>query len=162
MLTLLAASVIAVQGPPSEIKQFDFWLGDWTCEGISYHPTDPKQNQKTSGQNSITREMDGFVVRENFTMGAFRGASWSVYTPANKKWRQTWVDNQGGYITLAGEFRLGKMILTTLPNEKTPKNFSRMVYSHIKNESFDWDWEKSVDAGKTWKLAWHLHYTRKE
>jgi hypothetical protein len=163
MLLNFAPILLATtQNLAPEAKQFDFWLGEWTCEGISYHPTDPKKNQPTTAENRIIRDFDGHVIHEHFKMGTFVGQSWSVYNAAAKRWQQTWVDNQGSYIALAGTFQNGKMILTTLPAPKKPKSFSRMVFSNFKPGSFDWDWEGSTDGGKTWKRNWHLHYTRKK
>jgi len=52
------------------------------------------------------------------------------------------------------------MTLQTLPRPDRPKTIGRMVFSNINPDSFDWDWQSSGDSGKTWKLAWHLHYTR--
>ncbi|HVT11373.1 MAG TPA: DUF1579 family protein [Fimbriimonadaceae bacterium] len=157
---LLSASVALAQKvePPVETHQFDFWVGEWKCSGDSYGP-DGKAT-RTEASNTITRDLGGHVVRENFRMNGLNGSSVSVYDPSAKLWRQTWVDDQGGYIALTGSFEGGKMTLTTLPRPDRPKASSRMVFSNIKADSFDWDWETSRDAGRTWKLAWHLHYTR--
>jgi hypothetical protein len=138
--------------------QLDFWVGKWKCEGASHAP-DGKV-QPTKGTNEITKDMDGHVVHEHFSMGSFKGESWSVYAPKAKKWRQTWVDNSGAYIALVGEFSAGRMVLeTTGPNQPAAVR-KRMVFSDIKKDSFDWNWEATQDNGKTWNLEWHLHYTR--
>jgi hypothetical protein len=164
MLSLiLSSAILAPQAatPPPQTKEFAFWVGEWNCEGTSYHATDPKQNQKTTAENKILMAMNGYVVHENFKMGSFEGQSWSVYNPQKKKWQQSWADNQGGYFALEGAFANGKMTLQTLPNPARPKNFARMVFSNIKPDSFDWNWQRSTDGGKSWKTAWHLRYTRK-
>jgi hypothetical protein len=36
----------------------------------------------------------------------------------------------------------------------------RMVFKEIKNDSFTWDWEKTEDGGKTWKLEWRINYKK--
>lgn len=118
-------------------------------------------NTETKATNHVTMDLGGFVVHEHFKMPGFNGESWSVYTPATKKWRQTWVDDSGSYIALVGGWADGKMTLTTVANPAAPKSLSRMVFTNITKQSFDWNWEKSTDSGATWKLAWHLHYTRK-
>lgn len=146
-------------------RQFDFWVGTWKLDGKTRQPgTDTWA--ETHSTNHITKILDGMVVHEDFKQPAskgqpaYRGESWSVYNPGAKIWRQTWVDNQGGYIPLRGEFKDGKMTLVTLANPAKPEVFSRMVYSHIEAKAFDWDWELSIDNGKTWQLQWHVHYTR--
>ena len=86
----------------------------------------------------------------------------SVYVPRLKKWKQTWVDNSGGYLDFTGEFETGKMILSRDFFNKDGKKISqRMVYYNINKESFDWNWERSMDDGKTWKVMWKIHYSRK-
>lgn len=143
---------------PDATKDMDFWIGNWKCAGDSYDAAG--KASKTEATNKIAKILDGKVVEENFKMGTFVGRSYSTYDPTAKLWRQTWVDNQGSYIALTGKFADGKMILQTIPNPLQPKVFSRMVFENIKKESFDWNWQSSTDEGKTWKLNWHLHYTR--
>ncbi len=158
--SIALASLLVVQPSPAsdQAKAFDFWVGNWSCAGDSFDAAG--KATKTEATNSIAKILDSKVVEENFKMGTFVGTSHSVYDPAAKLWRQTWVDNQGSYIALTGKFAIGKMILQTIPNPLKPKTASRMVFKNIKKDSFDWNWESSVDAAKTWKLAWHLHYTR--
>jgi hypothetical protein len=156
----LAATVVTAQvaAVPAESKQFDFWVGSWRCEGLAMAP-DGKQNKQT-GTNRVTREMKGHVVHEHFQMGDYKGESWSVYEPRGKRWRQTWVDDNGGYIALYGEFKDGVMILRTPPDPTNPKAWKRMRYHNIKSDGFDWDWEGTQDEGATWKSLWHLRYVR--
>jgi hypothetical protein len=157
-----AAFTLAVvqQGPkpPAEVKQFDFWVGSWKCSGESYDAAGKASH--TEGKNTITRSFDGFVIQEDFHMLGFHGMSVSVFDPNAKLWRQTWVDNGGSYIALTGKFEDGKMTLQTLPRPKAPNSANRMIFSNIKKDSFDWDWEATTDGGKSWKLQWRLHYTR--
>jgi len=138
----------------AECKQFDFWVGDWQ---LNYKDT-------MNATNTITKDMDGCVIHEHFNDPAnkYKGESWSVYNPKIDKWQQTWVDNTAGYITLTGEFKDGTMTLYTEP--MTVNNVTtqyRMLYHNITPVSFDWDWDISTDAGKTWLSKWHISYKRK-
>jgi len=156
ILIPLLASARAQTTPAPETGQFDFWIGNWKCSGESYAANG--KTQHTEATNSIKRILGGHVVQESFKAQGFNGTSMSVYVPAAKQWRQTWVDDGGGYIALKGGMADGKMILST---DVGPKGgLARMVFHNISHAAFDWDWEKSSDQGKTWKLAWHLHYTR--
>jgi hypothetical protein len=78
-------------------------------------------------------------------------------------WQQTWVDDQGEYIVLTGEFADGKMVLMTTPTlmPDGTKMQNRMAYYNIRPDSFDWDWESTNDDGTTWKKNWQIHYKRK-
>ncbi len=159
LIAFLTVTVQRAQVPP-ETRQFDFWIGSWNAVGKM--SAGPGKWQDTAGANKISHIMNGFTVQEEFTMGATRGSSWSVFDVPHKLWRQTWVDNSGSYIALSGKFEDGKMVLTTLPDPSRPKSVHRMTYSNITPEAFDWDWEGSRDGGTTWNLMWHLHYTRKK
>lgn len=143
---------------PPETSQFDFWVGKWNAEGKSLNGTSWVETKGC--KNEITHSFDGHVVQENFHGPGMHGMSVSVYNSAAKKWFQTWVDDQGGYIALHGGMTDGKMILETNPGPKG--GMSRMVFSNITKDSFDWDWQSSKDSGKTWTLQWHLKYTRSE
>jgi hypothetical protein len=155
MLSLITFLALVPSTPPESL-QFDFWVGDWKCEGISY---DAQGHQtKTTATNHVRRILKGNVIEEQFSSATLHGTSHSVFVPG-RGWRQTWVDDQGGYIALAGSFADGKMTLETLPGGATKA--SRMVFESITPKSFDWRWEATTDGGKTWRLAWLLHYTRK-
>ena len=141
-------------------KQFDFWVGEWDL-------TWPAQNGGASGQgtNSIKRVLDGCVVEENFSGDSsmpLRGTSVSTFDTRSGKWKQTWVDNQGGYLDFVGEFSNRQMILqreATRPDGT--RILQRMVWKNITATEFDWSWEASVDGGKTWKVNWPIHYRRR-
>ena len=107
-------------------------------------------------------------MHENFMNAktGFMGQSWSVYNANYKQWQQTWVDNQGGYITLTGGMVADSLILTTAERtvpasmSATGKMTNRMVYYNIKPDSFDWSWQASTNGGKTWKQNWLIYYKR--
>jgi hypothetical protein len=51
------------------------------------------------------------------------------------------------------------------PPHITPKGktiISRMVFKNITHDSFDWDYQYSLDEGKTWVDSWNIHYKRKK
>ena len=162
---LLSATLALAQQPPNpcaaaEQKQFDFWVGNWdaTWPGA-------KAGEVGHGTNNITRVLDGCVVEENFSAcdsGHLRGHSVSIFVTSAGKWKQTWVDNEGGYLDFTGEWKDGQMILSreaTGPNGA--KSLQRMVYKNISANEFDWSWEASTDGGKTWTVQWPIHYKRK-
>ena len=134
---------------------FDFWIGNW----------DLTWSDTSHGTNHITRILDGKVIHEDFSSpaGRFYGQSWTVYDSLSGTWRQTWVDNQSGYIALTGGLVGERRILNTAPMH-TPKGEeqSRMIFYNITGSSFTWDWEKTTDGGKTWKLSWRIYYKRRK
>lgn len=136
--------------------QFDFWLGNWELTW----------GDNGRGTNEISRILDGRIIHENFNSTPdddsppFKGVSVSAYDAPNDQWRQTWVDNQGGYLDFVGSFAEGKMILSreAIVQDKPVKQ--RMVWFNIREDSFDWAWERSEDDGRSWQTIWPIHYTR--
>ncbi len=154
---VLNADGTAQQPPPCsapEASQFDFWVGMWNATW----------DDTGKGTNHITKELDGCVIHEHFaTLDSvpFVGRSYSVYNINTQQWHQTWVDNSGGYLDFTGGMVGDKMILSRTAHPKGKEPFmQRMVFSNIKSDSFDWDWQKSTDGGDTWVDLWHIHYTR--
>jgi Protein of unknown function (DUF1579) len=153
----------AVQPKPCsepEQKQLDFWVGDWD---LSW-PGD-RAGEMAHGTNRIRRILDGCVVEENFSGDdamSLRGQSVSVFDVRSGKWKQTWVDNEGGYLDFVGEFKQGQMILAReAVRPDGSKGLQRMVFKNIGQNEFDWSWEGSKDGGQTWTVVWPIHYKRK-
>jgi hypothetical protein len=138
---------------PPEAAQLDFWIGEWDCTW-----------QGGSGRNTITRELGDRVILERFRANppeVFNGTSLSVFT-SGVGWRQTWVDDQGSYWAFTGGMADDKMVLATMDTEAGRSVHKRMVFSDIGPQAFTWSWERSEDAGVTWKQVWRIGYRRLE
>ena len=140
-------------------KQFEFWVGEWDLTWPG-----EKAGEVAHGTNSIRRIMDGCVVQENFSAGEsghLRGTSVSLFDLKSGMWKQTWVDNEGGYLDFVGEFKDGQMILKREALRGNVKTLQRMVFKNISANEMDWSWEASSDGGKTWQVNWPIHYKRR-
>jgi hypothetical protein len=140
-------------------KQFDFWVGEWNLTWPGEKP-----GEVGHGTNSIKRIMDGCIVQESFSGGDamhLRGTSVSVFDTNSGRWKQTWVDNEGGYLDFVGDFKSGQMTLQRETIRDGAKILQRMVWKNISSNEMDWSWEASRDGGKTWQVNWPIHYTRK-
>jgi hypothetical protein len=141
-----------------EQKQFDFWVGEWKLTWPG-----PK-GEVQHGSNSIHRVLDGCVIEENFSGGEaihLRGRSLSLFDGRQGKWKQTWVDNEGGYLDFVGEFSDGRMTLSREATGRDGKKLlQRMVFKNIRPDQLDWSWERSEDGGKSWTVVWPIHYDR--
>ncbi len=162
MVSIVRAQQSAPPNPCTiaEQKQLEFWVGEWelTWPGA-------KTSDIGHGTNSIQRILDGCVVQENFSAqaaGPLRGTSFSTFDSIAQKWKQTWVDNEGGYLDFVGEFKDGQMILQREAVGKNGAKFlQRMVWKNIRANELDWSWEASQDGGKTWQVQWPIHYQRR-
>jgi len=141
---------------------FDFWVGNWEAHWME------KDSVKLLGENSIKKEMNDFVIQENFRVHAgaskgFVGSSWTVFDKNKHKWFQTWVDNQGAYMAFEAKPDGNNRIFErSTVNKKGVAIVQRMVFKDISASSFTWDWESSTDNGKTWALNWRIYYKRKK
>jgi len=143
-----------------EQKQLEFWVGEWDLTWPG-----EKQGEVGRGTNSVRRVLETCVVEENFSGEKamhLRGISVSIFDTRAGKWKQTWVDNEGGYLDFVGEFKGGQMILSRdAVRPDGTKAMQRMIFKNITRNEFDWSWESSTDGGKTWQVQWPIHYKRK-
>ena len=137
---------------PSEASQFDFWLGDW----------DVNWADGLSATNHIRKVLGDRVVQEDFDGerdAQLHGLSVSV-CGMDGRWRQTWVDNQGGYFALIGGPEGDDFVLTSYRvSDNTPAQ--RMVFTDIGAHSLTWRWQRTTDSGATWSDSWVIYYTRR-
>ncbi len=143
---------ISVMAPE---RQLDFWLGEWNVKW-----------EQGQGTNSVQRILDGKVLHENFRGNwsgshPFNGNSFSVYVATEKTWKQTWVDNQGGYADLKGNAEGSSFILMREQINDGQRILQRMLFTDIRRNSFTWDWQLSRNGGTTWVSNWKIEYTRK-
>ena len=162
--TALIFSVVLVDAQASlaeldSANYFDFWEGTWQgtwSEGLDVG----------EATNLIEWTTGGKVLRENFVVtkgqnAGFVGTSISVYNPNTRVWHQAWADNQGSYFDFVGEFDENKRVFSTKPQQVNGLIVvSRMVFHTITEDTFTWDWERSIDGGETWRLSWQINYTR--
>lgn len=130
----------------------DFWVGEWD---LSW--------EGGSGRNSIVRTLGGCVIEERFTdhaPGGLVGRSHSVRVARAGQWRQTWVDDKGGYIALAGGPQAdGSFVLEAVrPSPAAPE--LRMVFADIRPAALTWRWQKKEADGR-WVDQWVIRYARR-
>ena len=157
---LAAPAALAQNGPTlcesAEADGLDFWVGTWDLEWTS-------ASGPTRGTNVITRELGECVVHERFSAETgFEGESVSVLTPSG--WRQTWVDNSGGYLLFEGTTDENDRVLEMrMDGVQTPDGttqINRMTWQDVTESSLTWRWQSSTDGGTTWRDLWVIRYTR--
>jgi hypothetical protein len=87
-----------------ESRQFDFWIGRWNVT----------EKGQASGLSDITVVPGGCAILEHFRSGVV-GRSISFYVPQTQQWYQTYVDNAGNRLLLAGRFQNGGIDLLSPP-----------------------------------------------
>jgi len=132
-------------------RQFDFWVGEWTVKNPDGSP---------AGTSSITRELDGCLIREHYRgAGGFEGESLNHYQKDSETWRQVWVDNTGQELaTLDGRFTDGRMVLEGNRRTAQGERRNRITWSALEAGLVRQVWESSTDGGKTWELRFDGRY----
>lgn len=136
----------------------DFWVGTWKGTWRN-----PQSGNEDSASNVVVRSHDGCVIHESFRQGArgLVGSSFSVFDAKRGNWRQTWVDNTGAYMDFVGTLLPDGMSFSreTEAADGT-KVWERMRFFNATSMSFDWEWERSTDGGKSWVSSWKIRYLR--
>jgi hypothetical protein len=146
-----------------EARQFDFWIGEWDLTWPA-EQAGGEPGEIMTGINQITQLYGPCVVEENFSTsdGSFRGHSVSVYDEKDARWRQTWVDSAGAYLSFSGGSEDGDMVLSTEPVESEEGVLiNRMVFSDITPDSLFWRWRRTTNGGDTWIDRWTITYQRR-
>jgi hypothetical protein len=104
------------------------------------------------------------VILEEFAADppdTLRGMSVSTVSPETGDWRQTWVDDSGSYLDFRGGMCDGAMVLEREGIVGGATMRQRMVWRDIGPQALTWLWERSYDAGATWRTLWLIRYRRR-
>jgi len=143
-----------------EHRQLDFWIGDWDV-------TIKTQGQEARGRQHVEAILAGCAISESFSAEGpqqpWAGRSYSSWQPALGKWRQTWVDDSGGYLAFTGGVEQGTMTLYGEPRTgKDGKAFQmRMVFLDVTAAALRWEWQRSYDDWKTHMVMMTIDYQRR-
>jgi hypothetical protein len=140
-----------------EHKQFDFWIGEWNVQDFG--------SGAPVGQNRIV-QIHACTLEENWEGSAGdTGTSLNNYRPDERKWHQVWVNTNGAFLHLIGEFRDGKMVLSgeSIRPLRGVRVLNRVTWSVVNNRNrVRQFWEVSRDDGKTWSVDFDGLYVRRQ
>lgn len=132
------------EGPMHD--SFNFWIGKWTVTS----PARPNW----SASSSITQGNDGCSIHEAYqSVGGYTGYSINFYDRNDRKWHQTWIDNQGDALYLTGGLVDGRMVLGDGSN--------RITWSVEPDGRVRQFWETTPDDGQTWTVAFDGYYQQR-
>jgi len=151
----VAAAQAAAPSPCADAEhgQFDFWVGRWTVTPTGKDPVIAE---------SLIEKVYGCGIRENWMpkKGA-GGGSLSIYVPAEKAWRQTWIDSAGSHVDFKGGWNGQAMVLTgNWPGADGKPNLVRMTYTKGADGSVRQAGAASKDGGKTWAPTFDFTYRK--
>ena len=145
----------AVDCNDADHRAFDFWIGDWNVS--------PAGASAVIAKSKIEKIV-GCAISETYvqTVGPggrsldYHGRSISSYVPADKGWRQFYVDNAGRAATLTGGVVNGTMVLS----QQIPIGVTRMTLTPNADGTVRQHGELSTDGGKSWSTSFDFTYRR--
>jgi hypothetical protein len=146
----------AAPGPcaAAEYRQFDFWVGVWDVK---------LAGGRLAGSNKVERVEGGCALQETWTSATGNnGRSLTMYSKDDGQWHQTWVDNGGTLLMIAGGMRGPAMVMegeTRGADGKPVRN--RITWTPIEPSGLRQLWEASTDGGRTWTASFDGTYVRK-
>jgi hypothetical protein len=160
-----AASVASKACAAPEYRQFDFWIGDWDLVVHARSSPTSEQWADARGHQHVEAILGDCAIAEHFTADGpqtpWAGASYSSWQPGPSLWRQTWVDDSGGYLAFRGGMEHGAMTLYGEPREAGGKRFQmRMVFRDMTADSLRWEWQRSDDDWATAAPVIAIDYRR--
>lgn len=167
LLLLVLSTAARAQGtaaspppaPPTcqtaEHRQFDFWVGEWTVRGTT---------GTVVGTSRIESTLAGCAIVEHWTgSGGSHGTSLNFYDRTTRQWMQTWIDNAGQPLHIAGRLHDRRMVLegTTAGAAGATATKNRISWTPLDGGDVRQLWETSNDGGATWTVSFDGRYSRK-
>lgn len=158
LAALVFVSTLSAQtappAPPSEARQFDFWIGEWEV----FSP-----DGKKAGENVIEKMADGWGLLENWTgAGGYTGKSLNTWMPHKKQWQQFWI-GVGGALELSGGLNgKGEMVLAGRTTGRDGREtVNRITWTPNPDGTVRQHWQTSIDAGAAWTTVFDGLYRKK-
>lgn len=138
----------------SEVRQLDYWLGEWTV-------TNPSGSNRSISKVSLSLDKCLFV--ESWDNGkGHTGKDMFAYSPDDKSWHGMFADNQGRvHIFVDGKVAAGSAEFygpSRGPSGEEILNRIRLI--RVTANKLQQTWEKSIDKGVTWTKVFGGEYLR--
>ena len=147
-----ASEWVALCDSRSENRQFDFWLGTW----------DVYEGGEKVAESRIERLAGSCAILETYSQpDGYSGKSINFFDATLGKWRQIWVDEVGTVSEFAGAVKERMMRFEGRTHTRDGKEILRkMEVSAGDADSVRQYSERSDDGGRSWSVAYDLHYRR--
>jgi hypothetical protein len=138
-------------------RRFDFWIGEW----------DVFVQGRPAGTSRIDPLLDGCALLENWTgRQGLNGKSLNYLDPVTGKWKQTWVNDNGGILeyeeTADAPTDASIRFLAHVPKPDGSETLRRMTFTAVAPDSVRQFMEQSEDGGATWTPSFDGMYVRRK
>ena len=137
-----------------EVRQFDFWLGDWSVQ----------IGGTEIGINRIEQTIDRCALLENWeTPAGPNGKSLNYWDPMMRRWRQIFIFDVGVVNDYTGEWKDGEMRFLSAPARTAAGRtvHYRMTFIPVARDTVRQRIEVSADSGRSWTPNFDALYIRR-
>jgi hypothetical protein len=130
----------------------DFWIGSW----------DVLSDGQVVASSTIERSSEGCAIVERYRQSdGYSGTSLSFHDPLLHRWRQSWVDTNGGVGEFVGEPGDDRMAFTGETHRPDgTKVLRKMTLTKQPDGAVRQQSLASTDGGKTWKPHYDFFYRK--
>lgn len=138
----------------AESRQLDYWLGDWNLGAAG---------SSGNAHSTVSLSLDKCLVIENWDGGrGHYGQNVFGYSADDNSWYGFFADNEGRvHVFTSGKVSAGSAEFegpSRRPNGATVLNRVKVI--RLSPNKVEQTWEKSLDKGTTWNLAFRGEYLR--
>lgn len=128
---------------------YDFFVGDWQVY---------RKDGKFIARDRVTKDLDGCAILERW--GKDEGAGYSAYDAQQKHWVQTFFQNDGSVLMLAGAPVSEGMLFTGVDHPKPNVTRRHRILFRKRADGFEEYWTVSMDGGHSWKKVFDGFFRR--
>jgi hypothetical protein len=165
MMLVLIFCFTSQSNADEEQKQYDFFIGDWACTWFSFEGDVVKNQYPCDWKAYYT--FNGSMVQDDFQMFnsgdlIFAGTTLRTYVATKNRWDLAFLSAKGGhYPNFYGNWADGNMHVFNTGEDSHGKFIGKILFTNIKDDSFDWEMRKSYDGGQSWQLSYRIEALRK-
>jgi len=156
-------------GAPEQMKPVTELVGTWDVAMSSKHDPSASEWTNEKGVCTFTSVLDGCAVQMQYkglapTMGImYQGLGLQTFDRESAAWQFTWTDNMMARTVLyVGEQHGDTVSGVGEEMWQGQKYLARISTFNRKPDSFDWQYEMSMDGGKNWMVSAKAVYTRQK
>jgi hypothetical protein len=158
--------------PAPEARQFDFWIGEWDVTNLNRSAGGGEWVETGTATNRVYAVVGGCAVVEHWSgkaLGqpplAIEGFSVRAFDSEREVWDLVllWpIQGPAPFGTPSGRFSDGRGdFLNRVVNARGDTVRTRLSFSGIRPDAFQWNNAFSADAGATWDSTWIMHFRRR-